>query len=459
MRSTNSDTAAAGIGMLLAALLLAGCGDGVDPQPQVTAAPAAAIERPNVLLIVVDTLRADHLGAYGYPLDTSPNLDRFAAENLKFNYAISAAPWTSPSMASIFSGFYPTAHGVTQHVDGLRMPDDALSDDFVTLAEVLKDAGYSTSGISANTWVSIQRGYAQGFDHFATILRSRRARDVTKLAVQQLNALAPDPPFFLYLHYMDPHPPLNPAPNVFERFREELASLPPESQPAQLEKVAKYDGEIFRFDRWLGALFERLRELGLYESMVIALISDHGFPFMEHGADWHGRMLHNEDTHVPFILKLPGLQGEIDETVSTIDLFPTLVRALGLDPPPGVQGVSLLEALEERRRRGAFSEITVSRNHRSLVTHDATKLILAFDKQSHEEVSEADETGVIGLFRSRDDYREAAKQEDEAEIERLRRRLWATYQQSLEINRGVTPASAELSADTIEELRRLGYVE
>jgi arylsulfatase len=433
-----------------AGLLLLGCGAAPPPEPR------------NVLLIVVDTLRADHLGAYGYPLATSPHIDAFAEANLKFNYAISAAPWTSPSVASIFTGDYPTAHGVTKHASYRKMPDDAISPDFTTLAEVLNAAGYTTWGITANAWVSEQRGYAQGFDRFDSFDYSR-ADALTKRAAKRLRRLRDKQPFLLYVHYMDPHPPLRPPKPLLRRFRKAHARLPETLRPATAEmreRMIAYDGEIAFLDAWIGRLFELLRELGLYDRMVIAFVADHGLPFMEHGARSHGRMLHNEDTHVPMILKLPGRQGEIDPTVSTIDLYPTLVRALGLEVPPGLQGVSLLDQLDERERRGAFSEITVrEENHRSLVTKDAHKLILAFDKQAHEEVSEEDEQAVVGLYHSREDYLERQPIQDEAEIAALRRRLWEVYRQSLEIQHGVTPARTELSPETIEQLRRLGYLD
>ena len=194
--------------------------------------------------------------------------------------------------------------------------------------------------------------------------------------------------------------------------------------------------------------------------LVVAFVADHGYPFNEHGVDSHGFKLHNEDTHVPLLLKLPGRSGEVDQTVSTIDVFPTLARFVGLEVPEGIQGVSLLDDLDKRRALGAFSENTVrTRNHRSLVTHDASKLILAFDKGAHEVVHREDEKEVVGLFRSREDYGETRPIDDPAQIDELRARLWSIYDESLARNRLVTPAHAELDARTVEELERLGYVD
>ena len=256
---------------------------------------------------------------------------------------------------------------------------------------------------------------------------------------------------------------MTPPTELMEHFREAQAMLPAERLPSERqlrEKLAAYDGEIFFFDQSLGALLARLKELGLYDEMVIAFVSDHGLPFNEHGVDQHGLKLHNEDTHVPLVLKLRGRQGEIDSTVSTIDLYPTLAGALGLALPPGLQGVSLFDRLEERKVRGAFSESTVRvHNHRSLITHDGRKLILDFDKFAHEEMMEEDEKGVVGLYLSRPDYRERWPIRDEQTTAQLRGRLWETYRESLEINRRVTPAHAEIGPETIEELRKIGYVE
>ena len=154
------------------------------------------------------------------------NIDRFAAENLQFHYALSPAPWTSPAMASLFTSTYPSAHGVTQHVSANRMPEDALSRDFTTLAEALNMAGYRTLGITANAWVSAERGYSQGFARFGT-LDYASAVDVNKLAFEAIEELRGSPPFFMYLHYMDPHPPLNPPADLLRRFEAELANHPP----------------------------------------------------------------------------------------------------------------------------------------------------------------------------------------------------------------------------------------
>jgi arylsulfatase len=431
----------------LAAVSLACACGGVEAHP------------PNILLILVDTLRADHLGTYGYPLETSPEIDRFAAENRVFRYAVSPAPWTSPAVASIFTGLYPAAHGVLQHVSSTKMPNDAISPDLATLAELLRDAGYATAGVTANAWVSEPRGYAQGFDRFES-MDHENASVVNETARALLDALRKRrQPFFLYVHYMDPHPPYEPPPDLVRRFRAAMQGRGWSPRPRLLNLIALYDAEIHLVDRGIGSFFSYLRKLGLYDEMVIAVTADHGEQFFERGALGHGEHLHNEETHVPLILKGPGLTGEVDTTVSTIDLAPTLLELAGVEAPNGIQGVSLLSQLSQRERRGVFSEGTVGRNHKAFVTGDARKIVLAFGGRSDQVVGRDDETGVVGIFDARGNYGEDDPVRDERAIDPMRERLFEVYDQSVAIGRTVEPATVELDEESVRRLEKLGYLE
>lgn len=418
----------------------------------------AAEPHPNVLMLLVDTLRADHLGTYGYRLETSPVIDRFAAQHLQFDHAVSTAPWTSPSVASIFTGLYPTAHGVDHHIRRNKMPYDAISEDFTTLAEVFAAAGYRTAGVTANAWVSSERGYAQGFEQW-TEARRARARRINELGIQFLESWRGSPaPFFLYLHYMEPHPPLR-APKEFRKLfsGESYDSIPP--LPRLQQEAMRYDAEIRYLDTSLGELFAYLEETGLWEELVVVFVADHGRQFLEHG-DWgHGNRLHNEETHVPFLLKAGGLRGHVESTVSTIDLYPTLLHVAGLEWSGPVQGVVLPEQLDLRRERGAFSEVTVRRNHKSFVGPGELKLILDFEGESHDIVDESMEKGVVGLFATRDDYFEHQPLDDPEATERLRAGLYRQYRESVEIRGSVEPGRGEISPETLEELRHLGYLD
>ena len=220
-------------------------------------ARAPAPEKPNIVLIVVDTLRADHLGSYGYERDTSPVIDAFARENVRFDYAVATAPWTAPSIASIFTGLYPTAHGVTRFTfkddwQPGRATASVLSDDLDTLAEGLKRRGYQTVGVTANAWVADYLGFAQGFDSFRT-LDHQPAHRVNAEAFTFLDAHGrEDPPFFLYLHYMDPHEPYA-SPEPIGAFHGPLQSR--EYDDEELKRIAHYDAEIRYVDGQIGELF------------------------------------------------------------------------------------------------------------------------------------------------------------------------------------------------------------
>jgi arylsulfatase A-like enzyme len=422
------------------------------------AACAAPESHPNVLLLVVDTLRADHLGTYGYPLETSPVIDRFAAQHLQFDHAVSTAPWTSPSVASLFTGLYPTAHGVDHRLRRNQLPYDAISEDFTTLAEVFAAAGYRTAGVTANAWVSSERGYSQGFQQWIEVRRVR-ARRINHLGIEFLESWrGSSEPFFLYLHYMDPHPPLRVPREFRELFDADSYDFLPPSAKLRDEAVL-YDAEIRYLDTALGELFAYLEEAGLWEDLVVVLVADHGRQFLEHGEWGHGKELYNEETHVPFLLKADGRRGHVESTVSTIDLYPTLLRVAGLGWPGPVQGVALPEQLELRRERGAFSEVTVRRNHKSFVGPGELKLVLDFEGQSHDIVDESMEKGVVGLFATRDDHLEQHPLDDPEATQRLRAGLYRQYRESVEIRGSVEPGRGALGAETIEELRHLGYLD
>jgi arylsulfatase len=434
-------------------LLLAAVGAGAGCAPD-TAPP------PNIVLIVADTLRADHLGVHGYGRDTSPTIDRFARENLWFRRAVSAAPWTSPSIASLFTALYPTAHGTLRSSVRGRVPTDALSREFVTLAERLAASGYATAAITANGWVTRKRGYAQGFDVF---LRAdgRRAPGLSRMARRQLEQLrGQGRPFFLYLQYMDPHTPHDPPEAMLDRFHPAgAARRPPTTALGRMvDLIARYDADVRTLDDGIAALFASLRELGLYDDAVIAFVSDHGEQFYEHGEYGHGRKLHDEEIHVPLVLKAPGQSGVVDDVVSTIDLAPTLLELAGAPPLEAVQGLSLLTQRAERARRGAFSEGTMRRNHKALVDAKQRKLVLEFPGRA-EEIARPDvEAPPVGLFDLTirgEKPRDAL--DDPATQAALERQLRDEYARSRELRSRIERSFVPLDADERARLQALGY--
>lgn len=416
--------------------------------------------RPNVILIVVDTLRADHLSCYGYERETSPVIDAFASENLQFELAMATAPWTAPSMASIFTGLYPAAHGVGRHstpeeADQGQVRAAVLDSSFETLAEALAGNGYLTLGVTANAWVADYLGFAQGFEEFAT-LDYRPANHINFYAMELIKAVADGPqPFMLYMHYMDPHMPYLPqaAQPPFEPLLETPHVL------AERSQIDLYDGEIRYLDAQIGIFFEQLRELGLYRDAVIVLVADHGEEFSEHGASGHGHNVFNYDLHVPLILKAPGQQGRVEQAVSILDIYPTILELTGTRPSVEVEGGSLLRSAEEQRA-GVFSESTRGRNHKAFTRSDGKKLVLAFDAESTEVVDEQQELRLVGLFDIVSDYYEKSSlEEDAALLSAMRSAFYSTYRESVSRRLATPPEAVDLKPETVRELKALGYLQ
>ncbi len=297
--------------------------------------------RPNVLIYLVDTLRADRLGCYGYPKPISPNIDRFADGSSLFLNAIGQSSWTKASVASIFTGLWPPAHGAI----GWK---HKLSDELVTLAEMLQAEGYRTAAFVTNPHVVETFGFTQGFDEFTRKLK-RPSDQVNEMVFDWFDGKEDDDPFLLYVHTMDPHAPYAPP----EPFRSELAPRAdqmPSWQPRwrwPMEALPYlsdlYDAEIAFNDDSFGKLLGFLEERGLYDDTLILFVSDHGEEFKEHGRWRHGANLHAGTLNFPLIVKFPGQQqgNMLEEAVQHIDLLPTILESVGLDIPIGLEGRDL----------------------------------------------------------------------------------------------------------------------
>lgn len=304
-----------------AALLLAAC------------TPPAA-ERPNVLLLSVDTLRADRLGAFGYERDTTPALDRFAAESVVFDRAVAQAPWTLPSLASLMSGMPTTTHGCWT-------PQTRLDPIFSTLAEVLQRSGYDTLGVANQPYTSRQHGLHQGFTWYddeltlnAPQVTSERVTDKVLFLLEQKAGKQDDYPWFLWAHYFDPHDQYLAHEGVSEAFGTE-------------SDEDLYDGEVRFTDGHLGRVLDALEEHGLVDDTVVIFVTDHGEEFGDHGGKQHGFRLYSELTRVPLIVFDPtrnAARRRIPEDVSTLDLLPTLREILDLPASDQDQGRSLVPA-------------------------------------------------------------------------------------------------------------------
>ncbi|HEY0513067.1 MAG TPA: sulfatase [Thermoanaerobaculia bacterium] len=335
--------------LLALALALAGCG---RPVP-----------RRNVVMVVIDTLRRDHLATYGYSRDTAPFLGELAREGAAFD-GLTPAPWTKPATTALLTGLHPVRHQVIGRVD--RLPDGA-----VTLAERLHGAGYQTFGASANGWVSPPFGFDRGFNAF--LYRDNfKAAALNRELLPRLGELRP--PFFLYVHYIDPHIPYDPVVGWDGRpLPAALRARPVTIQeidaphfvqrPRELLTRARdlYDGEIRGSDDALRDLVAGLRRRGLMKNTILVVTADHGEELEDHGRMSHGQTVYQELLQVPLVIHAPRLiaAGLRPGRASLMDVVPTLLDLLGLPQPAGkdaLDGASLASLLTSASRPEAARE-------------------------------------------------------------------------------------------------------
>lgn len=311
--------------------------------------------KPNVLLIVSDATRADHLSCYGYGKETSPNLDALAREAVLFEQAIAQGTHTIVATPCILSSLYPSQHGLTTY-------RDVLSDSALTIAEILAAEGYETYGLSTNPHITEATGFAQGFEIFESD-RSWLNTNATRVVDRFLAWLAANrgKRFFAFLFFIDPHSPYEPPGEFLEKLGGDpgflvrdwsLDSLKNYAPQEQRQIIARYDAEIASLDHELGRLFTGLSREGLDERTLIVYTSDHGEALWEHDRVGHGDTLHEELLRIPLIMKLPrifripGLEAPAGRTlkdaVAQVDIVPTLLEFLGIGIPEEVQGISLL---------------------------------------------------------------------------------------------------------------------
>jgi len=303
----------------------------------------------NVILIVLDTLRADHLSTYGYAVKTSPNLDEFSSTSTRYTKMYSSASWTLPAHASMFTGLYPYEHGARTFKVETKEKDNAhaLLDKFITLAEVFQELGYNTAAIGANEIYVFNPKYnlQQGFRTFKFVGPS--VTDVNREVMPWIRQNKKNP-FFLFVNYMDTHRPYNisPRPGLLSRpvFPDPGATLdmlctkvmgeaatPPPKELVQ-KVIDQYDTAIANLDEGLGFLFSELRSLSLFENTLIIITSDHGEYFGEHQLVAHSKDIYQEVLFVPLIVKMPyQTKGEVNETsVSPVDIPDIILTGIGL---------------------------------------------------------------------------------------------------------------------------------
>jgi len=291
----------------------------------------SAIDRPNLVLILVDTLRADWTTPYGFDEDTTPELVRWAQRGVVFARARAQSSWTKISMASLLTSLWPRTHGIHE-------ADDGLAEGAVTLADVLRDAGYRTYAIQTNGWLDQSFGFQQGFDRYvfpagkgAPLPKPTiwpHADRVYEEAVRLIDGHDDEAPFFLYLHFMDVHEYA--APPEFKRFG------------------TSDEGAYLAAIRWVDDAVERVRRkldaAGVLDRTVMVFASDHGETFGENGHHGHARDVLTAVLHVPLVVRLPFAAEpvRVSGQVRNLDIAPTLLEIAGVDVPPGFEGRSLL---------------------------------------------------------------------------------------------------------------------
>lgn len=363
--------------------------------------PAEIADKPNVVLVVVDTLRADHLGAYGDPRDLSPNIDAMAEDGAVFE-AFGQSSWTKPSVATILTSLYASSHGA--------MSKPSVLPDVTTLADAMKERGYTTAGFVSNINLAPSFNFQQGFDeytYFAPDYLFGAEESSSKLVIysilrvvnfklfkdrwvgqyyqdsQTVNEAAlpwierhKDDRFFALLHYMDPHDPYFTHPYDGKGIARVENQNPPPEQAAEMKEL--YAGEIAYMDESFGALTDLLKQLGLYENTLVLLTADHGEEFQEHGGWWHGTTLYNEQIAVPLIAKFPAgsrVRGRPHGVARLLDISPTILAAAGGRRPAEWQGSNLADGIPASRV--AFAEEDHEGNIVTAVRKGAIKLIRA----------------------------------------------------------------------------------
>ena len=314
--------------------------------------------RPNLVVISIDCLRADHVGVYGYEKPTTPSIDAFAGRGQLFENAVSASSWTIPSHMSMFTGLPPMVHGVNDSPDNFWAGRaTTLAPTVPYLAEILARNGYETAGVVSSAPMSPLYRFERGFGSYR--VHAANAAEVVDSALDRI-ASARGRPFFLFVHFIDPHWPYMPlvefrryARDFIERFGErprDISGLTRRHQGKAAKAPASdaddvrtlYDAALAYTDQELGRFFSELERKGLYDDALIVLTGDHGEAFYDHETFGHAKTVYQELTHVPLIVKWPKNDptGRVEIPVSHVDIFPTLLEAAGISPP-SMEGVSL----------------------------------------------------------------------------------------------------------------------
>lgn len=391
----------------------------------------------HVVLISIDTCRADYFSCYGYPDPTTPNIDALAKQATRFEYVVSPIPMTQPAHCSMLTGRIPPAHGVHNNIGYQLAPSN------ITLAEILKANGFKTGAIVSSFVLDRQFGLNQGFDSYDDHFTEQNKREheierlgdeTTRLAFDWLDANRKGKSF-LFLHYFDPHFDYVPP----EPYATEFAGNP-------------YAGEIAFTDHCIGQLIQKLKDLDLYDSTLLIIAGDHGEMLWEHGEEWHAYFIYESAIRVPLVVRVPGQESgtEIAQPVGLIDIVPTICSLLQIDPPAGIQGMDLSAFLRgdppANYERYLYSESdSPTRFGAGTLMGISTarwKFIQAPRPELYDVVADPGETNNL-----------VRQEPQRARI--LEDKLQETLEQSFRTD---TDSRKALDAETIKRLESLGYV-
>jgi arylsulfatase A-like enzyme len=430
---------------------------------------------PNVVLIVVDTLRYDHVGCYGSERETTPNMDAFASDAVRFQRAYSTAPWTMPSVASMLTGLYP---GACRPADTW----DLLAEELTTLPEVFRAQGYATAGIISHFLIGPRFNYDQGFDtfiddeanadnmhgHVSSEALSRQASEV----LNDLSSKAK--PFFLFVHYFDPHYDYQRHPEygyasesagrldgkqTIEHLRE-LSDMT--SEESRFLK-SLYDEEIRYTDQGIGMLLDELRRLELYDHTIVAITADHGEEFLDHGWLGHTRTLYEELIRVPLIIRAPGIERparEVESPVSLVSLASSLLDLAGVNPAGiGSHGASfapMMRADGPRPSTIIFSEASFDSSMPADLGKKTNKKSIIWERYK---LVRDESSGELELYDLKKDPEERTDLSETSES--LLQSLLPMLDERILASRPSESADTEdveLTEDELDRLRDLGYV-
>ncbi|MFQ5743417.1 MAG: sulfatase [Acidobacteriota bacterium] len=453
------------------------------------ATPACSLlggNREPVVLIVIDTLRADHLGVYGYQRPTSPAIDKWAEEAAVFDRAFSTSPWTLPAFGSIYTGQLPTRHAagvrvrkvaqlpardeipqLIRHADTLFFE---LDSSLKTLAEILRDKGYTTGAVINNAFLKPRFGIDRGFETYDYTPKPRvkiRTADATVDRALRWLDENPEGPFFLVLHIFDPHMPYAaPAPFAgkfsnqyadtyglpiedFTALRQEAKRPTEKGRIAEALNTALYDEEIAFSDHELGRFLDGLKARGIWGRALVMLTSDHGEELHDHGRFEHGHTVYNELLRVPLMVWGPDVRpGRYSEPVSLVDMMPTILETVGVRAPQAPVGVSLRPLLTTGtapQERLLYAERTLYKGEKKAVIRWPWKAIIDLEKDRQLLFDlEADPAEKVNLAPQRT-----------AVLYELLGRLQETM---LAADQQAQHNEVLLDAETLKNLRALGYL-